>query len=153
MYSRIRTKYIDQFLFNSCDQLCSLHSKTKLPLLLSSFSYFLLFSRFVVSDSLWPHGLQHARLLCPPLFPGVCSNLCPLSQWCYLTISSSAATFFCLQSFPASVSFPMSWLFTSSGQSIGASASASVLPMNIQRWFPLGWTDYIFKQTSMCMWK
>ena len=75
-----------------------------------------------------------------------------LSQWCYVTISSSAVTFFCLQSFPASDS-SKSWLFTSSGQSIESSASASVPPMNIQRWFPLGLTDYIFKQTSVCMWK
>ena len=95
-------------------------------------------------DSLQPHGLQHARLPCPSLSPGVCSNSCPLSQWCYLSISSSAAPFsFCLQSFPASGSFPMSWLFASGGQSIGASALASVLPMNIQDWFPLGWTGFI----------
>ena len=79
--------------------------------------------------------LQHARLLCLPLSPGVCRNSCPPSQWCYITISSSAAPFFCLQSFPAS-DFPMSWLFASGGQSIGA----SVLPMNSQGWFPLGLT-------------
>ena len=89
--------------------------------------------------TLWPHGRQHARLPCPSPSPWVCSNSCPLSQWCYLTISSPAALFFfCLQSFPASRSFLMSWLFASGGQSIGASASASVLPMNIQDWFPLG---------------
>ena len=76
-----------------------------------------------MSDSLWIHGLQHARLLCSPLSPGVCSNLCPSSQWYYLITSSSAAHF-CLQSLPASGSFPMSWLFTSGGQSTGASASA-----------------------------
>ena len=81
--------------------------------------------------------------LCP-LSPGVCSNSCPLSWWCHLTISSSAApSSFCLQSFPASGSFPISWLFTSGGQSPGASASASVLPMYIQDWFPLGWTGLI----------
>ena len=79
-----------------------------------------------MSDSLWPHGLQHDRLPCPSLSPGVCSNSCPLSWWCYLTISSSATLFsFCLQSFPASGSFTMSQLFTSGGQNIGASASAS----------------------------
>ena len=90
-------------------------------------------------DSLQPHGLQHARLPYPSLSPGVCSNSCPLSQWCSLSISSSVAPFsFCLQSFPASGSFPMSWLFASGGQSIGASALASVFPMNIQDWFPLG---------------
>ena len=97
-----------------------------------------------MSDYLWPHRLQHARVLCPPLSPRVCSDSCPLSQWCYLTILSIATfLFFCLQSFPASVSFPMSWLFTLGGQSIGASASASILPMNIQDWFPLGWTGLI----------
>ena len=80
------------------------------------------------------HGLQHIRLLCPPLSPGLCSNSCPLSHWCYLTISSSATPFsFCLQSFPASESFPMSWLLASGG----ASTSASVFPMNIQGWFIL----------------
>ena len=90
-----------------------------------------------MSDSSQPHGLQHTRLLCPPLSPKVCSKSCPLSPWCYLTISSSAAPFsFCLQSLPASGSFPMNQLFTSAGQSIGA--LASVLPMNIQGWFPLG---------------
>ena len=79
--------------------------------------------------------------LCPSLSPRVCSDSCPLSRWCYLTISSSAAPFFCLQSFPSSGSFPVSWLFRSSGQSIGgASALASVLPVNIQGWFPLGLT-------------
>ena len=80
---------------------------------------------------------------CPPLWPGVCSNSCPLSRWCYPTISPSAAPFsFCFQSFPASGSFPMNWLFTSGGQSVGASVSASVLPMNIQGWFPLGLTGW-----------
>ena len=89
----------------------------------------MLFSCWVMSDFLWPHEMQHARLPFPSLSPGVCSNSCPLRQWCYITISSSATPFsFCLQSFPASGSFPMSWLFTSGGQSIGA--SASVLPMN-----------------------
>ena len=85
-----------------------------------------------------PQGLQHASLLCPPLSPRVCSNSYPLSQWCYLTISSSAAPFFYLQSFPASGSFPMSQLFASGGQSTEASSSSSVIPRNIQGWFPLG---------------
>ena len=90
------------------------------------------------------HGMQHARLPCPSSLPRVCSNSCPLSWWCHPTISSSV-TPFCsyLQSFPASGSFPMSWPFISDGQSIGASASASVLPMNIQGWFPLGSTVLI----------
>ena len=93
----------------------------------------------VVSNSLPLHGLQHVRLPCPSLSPGVCSNLCPMSQWCYLTISSSATLFsICLQSFSTSRSFPKSPLFTSGGQSTGASASASVSPMNIQGGLPLG---------------
>ena len=103
-----------------------------------------LFSSSVVSNSLRPHGLQHARLPCPLPSPGACSNSCPLSWWYHSTISSSVARFSsCPQSFPASGSFPMSWLFTSHGQSIWASASASVLPMNIQGWFPLGLTGLI----------
>ena len=98
-----------------------------------------------MSDSLWPHGLQHARLLCPPLSPRVFSNSCLLNQWCYLTISFSATPFsLCLQSFPASGS--LSRLFTSDGQSIGA--SATVLPVNIQGWFPLGLTGLISVQSK-----
>ena len=95
-----------------------------------------------------PHGLQHARFPCLSLSPGVCSNSCPLSWWCYLTISSSAALFFCLQSFPESKSFPVSWLFTSGSQSIRASALASVLPVNMQGWFPLGLTGLISLQSK-----
>ena len=102
---------------------------------------FILFNLSVMSNSLRPHGLQHARLPCPSLYPRACSNSCPLSRWCHSTISSSVVPFFsCPQSFPASRSFLMSQFFTSGGQSIGASTSASVLPMNIQSWFPLGWT-------------
>ena len=104
----------------------------------------LLFSHKVMSNNLWPHELQRSKLPCPSLSPRVCSNSRPLSQWCYLTISSSAAPFSCPQSFPASGSFPKSWLFTSGGQNIGA--SASVLPMNIQGWFPLGLTGFISLQ-------
>ena len=104
------------------------------------------FSHSVVSDSLWPPGLQHDRLPCPSPTPGAYSNSCPLSQWCHPTISSSDFPFSSrLQSFPASGSFPMSQFFTSSSQSIGVSASASVLPMNIQDWFPLGWTGSVFR--------
>ena len=103
-----------------------------------------------MSDSLWPHELQHARLPCPSLSPRVCSDSHPLSQWCCLTISSSAACFsFCLLSFPASGSFPVSWLFSSGGQSIGASTLASVLVMNIQVWFPLGPTGLISLQGTL----
>ena len=101
----------------------------------------LFFSHSVVSDSLQPHGLQHARLPCPSLSSGICSNSCPLSRWCHPTISSAAALFSsCPQSFIASGSFLISRLFASGGQSSEASASASVLPMNIQDWFPLGLT-------------
>ena len=103
-----------------------------------------LFSCQVISDSLRPHGLQHTRLLCPSPSPRVCSNSCLLSWWCFLTISFSIAPFSCLQSFPASRSFPMSQFFASGGQSIGASSPASVLPMNIQGWFPLGWTGLVW---------
>ena len=97
----------------------------------------------VVFYSLWPHGLQHARLPCPFPFPRVCPSSCPLNWWCHPTISSSVALFSsCLQSFPASGSFPMSQLFVSGSQSIGV--SASVFPMSIQGWFPLELTSLIF---------
>ena len=96
-----------------------------------------------MSDSLWPHGLQHASLPYPSLILGVCSNSRPLSRWCHPTISSSVVPFSHLQSFSASGSFQMSQFFKSGGQNIGASASASVLPMNIQDWSPLGWTGWI----------
>ena len=102
-----------------------------------------------MSNSLRPHGLQHARPPCPSPTPRVYSNSRPLSQWCHPTISSSVIPFYsCLQSFPASGSFQMSQFFASGGQSIGASASASVLPMNIQDWFPLGW-----KYIHISIWK
>ena len=95
----------------------------------------------VVSDSLQPHGPQHPRPPCPSPTPRVYSNSCPLSRWCHPTISSSVVPFSsCLQSFPASGSFQMSQFITSGGQSTGVSASGSVLPMNIQDWFPLGWS-------------
>ena len=102
----------------------------------------------VMSDSLWPHGLQHARPPCPSPTPGTPSNSCSLSQWCHPTISSSVIPFSCLQSFPASGSFQMSQFFASGGQSIGVSVSASVLPMNIQDWFPLGLTGLISFQSK-----
>ena len=98
----------------------------------------------VVSNNLWPHGLQHARPPCPSTTPGVYSNSCPLSRWCHPTISSCVVPFFSyLQSFPASGSFQMSQFFTSGGHNIRVSASASVLLMNIQDCFPLGWTVWI----------
>ena len=99
--------------------------------------------------SLWPHGLQHARPPCPSPTSGVYSNSCPSSWWCHPTISSSVVPFSsCPQSFPASGSFQMSQLFASCGQSIRASASTSVLPMNIQDWFSLGWTGWISFQSN-----
>ena len=114
---------------------------------------FLLFSivvqSFSVSNSFRPHGLQHAILPCLAPSPKDCSNSCPLSRWCHPTISSSVTPFSsCPQSFPASRTFPMSQLCTLGGQSIGASASASVLPMNIEDWFPLGLTSWISLQSK-----
>ena len=107
----------------------------------------MLFSRSVMLDSLWPHGLQHARLPCASPTPRACSNSCPLSRWCHPKISSSVIPFSsCLQSFPASRSFPRNQFFISGGQSIRA--SASVLPMNIQDWFPLGLTGLISLQSK-----
>ena len=100
----------------------------------------------VVSDSLWPHGLQYTRPPCPSPTPRACSNSCPPSRWCHPNILSSVFPFSCLQSFPASGSFPMSQFFASGSQSIGVSALASVLPMNIQDWFPLGVTGWISLQ-------
>ena len=101
-------------------------------------------SSSVMSNSLQSHGLQHPRPPCPLPTPGVYSNSCPLSQWCHPTISCPVISFSsCLQSFPASGSFQMSQIFASDGQSIGVSTSTSVLPMNIQDWFPLGWTGWI----------
>ena len=106
------------------------------------------FSRSVVSDSLRPHELQHARPPCPSPSPGVHSDSRPSSQWCHPGISSSVIPFSCPRSFPASGSFPMSQLFAWGGQSIGVSASASVLPKNNQDWSPLGWTGWISLQSK-----
>ena len=107
------------------------------------------FSHSVVSDSLWPHEPQHARLPSPSPTPGVYPNSCPLSRWCHPTISSSVISFSsCPRSFPASGSFPVSQFFASGGQSIGVSASTSVLPTNTQDWFPLGWTGWISMESK-----
>ena len=107
------------------------------------------FSHSVVSDFLRPHGLEHTRLSCPSPAPGACLNSCPSSQWCHPTISSSVIPFSsCLQSFPTSGSFPMGQLFASGGQSIGISALATVLPTNIQDWFPLELTGWISLQSK-----
>ena len=107
------------------------------------------FSHSVVSDSLRLHWLQHARPLCPSSTPGAYPNSCPLSRWCHPTISSSVDPFSsCPHSLPASGSFPMSQFFAWGGQSIGVSASASLLPMNTQDWSPLGWTGWISLQSK-----
>ena len=140
MMGRLRTQF--WLTWNFIHNLWSL-----LILLLQTFFNLLLLSRSVMSDSLQPHELQHARLPCPSLSPGVCTNSCPLNWWCYLTISFSVALFSsCPQSFPASGSFPVSQLFVSGGQLVGA--SASVLPMSIQGWFPLGLTGLISLQSK-----
>ena len=116
---------------------------------LATYLILLFFSHSVMSDSLPPLGLQHARLPCPSPSPGTCSILSPLSQWWHPTISSSVIPFSsCPQSFPESGSFQMSQFFESGGQSMGASPSASVLPMNIQDWSPLGWTGWISLQSK-----
>ena len=131
-----------------------LWSLTSLIVLLNVCYFPLLFlslqlSRSVVSDSLQPHGLQCDKLPCPSSTPGDCSNSCPSSQWCHPVISSSVIPFSSrLQSFPTSESSPRSQFFTSGGQSIGVSASASVLPMNIQDWFPLELTDWVCLQSK-----
>ena len=113
------------------------------------------FSHSVMSNSLRPHESQHARPPCSSPTPGVYSNSCPSSQWCHPAISSSVVPFSsCLQSFPAWESFPVSQFFTSGGQNIGVSASASVLPMSTQDWFPLGWPGLISLQSKgpPCRW-
>ena len=107
------------------------------------------FSHSVMTDSLWSHGPRHVRPPCPLPIPRIYPNPCTLSQWCHPTISFSVIPFFsCLQSFPASGSSQINQLFSSGGQSIGVSASTSVLPMNTQDWSPLGWTGWIFLQSK-----
>ena len=132
-----------------CHQLLTTETNfERVPILFLRVAAMVLFSCLVISDSLWTHGLQHARLPCPSPPPGVCSDSCPLSRWYHPTISSFVVPFSCcLQSFSASGSFLMSQLFASGGQSIGASALVSVLPMNIQGWFPLGLTCWISSQS------
>ena len=134
-----------------CYQLASNHpwaykKLNKKPII---FTFSVQFSHSFISDILWPHGLQHNRLPCPSPTPRAYSNSCPSHWWCHPTISSSVAPFsFYLQSLPASGSFQMSQFFTSDDQSIGVSASASVLAMNIQDWFPLGWIGWISLQSK-----
>ena len=130
---------------NCCDPTAGVEPVTHLHFTFSSVQ----FSHSVVSNTFWPHESQHAMPPCPSPTPRVYSNSCPLSQWCHPTISSSVIPFSSsLQSFPASVFIQMSQLFTTDCQSIGASASASALPMNIQDWFPLGWTGLISLQSK-----
>ena len=137
-------------------QICTLLTSTKLPFFPIKVRWgkvskltFSQFSSSVVSNSLLPRGLQHSRPPCPSPTPRVYSNSCPWSWWCHPTISSSAIPFSShLQSFPASRSFKMSQFFPSGGQSIGVSASTSVLPKNTQDWSPLGWSDWISLQSK-----
>ena len=145
--SRIQNSWFSQFflLLEKNSQQNISWDKTIFEFLLFSVQ----FSHSVRSDSLRSHGPQHIRPPCPSPTPEVYSNSCPLSQWCHPTISSSVIPFSsCLQSFPASGSFQMSQLFTSGGQSIGVSASTSVLPRNTQDWSPLGWTGWISLQSK-----
>ena len=125
---------------------------SNIPRWISHFISHLLFSCSIESNSLWPHRLQHAKLLCSSPSPRACSNSYPLSRWCHPTISSFSIPFSCFQSFPTSRSFPVSQLFASGGQSIGTSASVSVPPMNIQDWFPLRLTGLVSLQ-SKGLWK
>ena len=154
-FSGIMIIFFDYFLFflriqkSSWHPLSFLIFKSKLNQVgwTSGIGSLVQFSHLVMSDSLWPHGLQHTRPPGPSPTPVVYSNSCSLGWWMHPTISSSVGPFSsCLQSFPASGSFPMSQFFASGGQSIGVSASASVLPMNIQDWFPWGWTGWISLQ-------
>ena len=145
--SRIQNSWFSQFflLLEKNSQQNISWDKTIFEFLLFSVQ----FSHSVRSDSLRSHGPQHIRPPCPSPTPEVYSNSCPLSQWCHPTISSSVIPFSsCLQSFPASGSFQMSQFFTSGGQSIEVSASASVLPRNTQDWSPLGWTGWISFQSK-----
>ena len=143
-FNRVGLNILCFFHYFCCNMDFSIHSSMR-GVLTSIYKIpSLLFSRSVVSYSLRPHELQHTRLPCPSSSPRASSNSCPLSGWCHPTILSSVVPFsFCLQSFPASGSFLMSQLFISGGQSIGTLASASVLSMNIQDWFPLGLTGLI----------
>ena len=128
---------------------CNHEIKRRLLLGRKAMTNLVQFSCSVMSDSLRPHGLQHARLSCLSPTPGAYSNSCPSSRWCHPTISSTVVPFSsCLQSFPASESFPMSQLFAWDGQSIGVSALASFLPKNTQGWSPLEWTGWISLQSK-----
>ena len=148
-FNRVGLNILCFFHYFCCNMDFSIHSSMR-GVLTSIYKIpSLLFSRSVVSDSLQPHRLQHARLPCPSPSCWACLNSCPLSQWCHPTILSAVAPFSsCLQSFPASGSFLMSQLFISGGQSIGASAPVSVLLVNIQGWLPLGLPGFISLQSK-----
>ena len=152
-YSSSKTQFKGQFI-ESCFPNPPFHIRMLIfsftqSMRLSELLWLLVFSHSVMSGSLRPYGLQRTRLPCPSPSPRVCSNSCPLSQRCHPPILFSVTPFSsCLQSFLASGAFPMSWLIASYGQSIGASASASVLPMNNQGWFLLGLTGLIALQSK-----
>ena len=131
------------------DHCLGLYTDLRMSHFSSGSCYSVQFSCSVVSDFLQPHGLQHARPPCLSPTPRACSNSCPSHQWCHPTISSSVVPFSSqCQSFPASGTIPMTRFFASGSQSIGVSASASVLPLNIQDWYPLGWTGWISLQSK-----
>ena len=138
LFPHFKNTYIDSYTHTYPYIYIYIHTHT--------YIYLLFFSPSAMSDSLWPHGLQHSRPPCPSSSPRACSNSCPLSWWCHQTILYSVISFSCLQYFPELGSFLMNRLFTSGGQSIGASASA--LSMNIQDWFTLGLTGLILLQSK-----
>ena len=143
-FSKLLVQVLLKYLFFHLKALHYVKTSLIVPEYLGVKHHSVQFSHSVVSDSLQPRGLQHARPPCPSPTPRVYSNLCPLSRWCHPTILFSVIPFSShLQSFPTLGYFLMSQFFASGGQSIGVSASASVLPMNIQDWFPVGWTGWI----------
>ena len=146
MQQHINEIFICHFLYSSVDLYITKKNEISV---LKKYAFYpdvsVQFSCSVMHNTLRTHGLKHTRLPCPSSTPGAYSNSCPLSQWCHPIISSSVIHFSCLQSLPASGHFPMSHFFASVGQSIGVSDSASVLPMNIQDWLPLGLTDLILQ--------
>ena len=148
-YQKLRVKSTLMFYFLTRSVILWKQGSCSLSLVLLTVTSSFQFSCSVVSNSLWPRGLQHARPPCQSLTPGVYPNSCPLSRWCHPTISSSVVPFSCLQSFQASGSFPMTQFFESGGQRIGVSAFQwTVLPMNTQDWSPLGWTGWISLQSK-----
>ena len=150
VHGTLQAKILEWVVMPSSRGSCRPRDRTLLLVCLMNWFNSVQFSSVTQSwPTLWPHGLQHARPPCPSATPGVYSNSCPLSRWCHPTISPSVVPFSsCTQFFPASGSFPMSQFFTSGGQSIGVSASTSILPKNTQDWFPLGGTGWISLQSK-----